>query len=125
MTRRGSAAAAALVAALWVASADPERAQAEGTRDAAPTCAPTGQIDAVLSQAIRDAGPFPAIPVRVLTGRGQPESMPNLRRAWAEAQADLARLSPLATQEICESCGHFVQRDAPDLVVDAIRSLVE
>lgn len=76
-------------------------------------------------RAIREAGPFPAVPVRVLTGRGQPADMPNLRRAWSEAQADLARLSPLGTQEICEACGHFVQRDEPERVVAAIRSLVE
>lgn len=77
------------------------------------------------TRAIREAGPFPAVPVRVLTGRGQPPEMPNLRRAWAESQADLVRLSPLGTQEICETCGHYVQRDDPDRVIEAIRTLVE
>ena len=88
---------------------------------------PRGELDAAeaTTRAIRDAGPFPPVPVRVLTGRGQPPEMPNLRRAWAESQADLVRLSPLGTQEICEDCGHYVQRDAPERVIGAIRALVE
>lgn len=88
---------------------------------------PRGELAAAeaTTRAIREAGPFPTIPVRVLTGRGQPPEMPNLRRAWAESQADLVRLSPLGTQEICEDCGHYVQRDAPERVIAAIRALVE
>lgn len=75
-------------------------------------------------RAIREAGPFPPIPVRVLTALDRPADMPNLRRAWADAQTDLVRLSPLGTQDVCAECGHFIQRDAPERVVDAIRSLV-
>jgi len=74
---------------------------------------------------IREAGPFPPIPVRVLTALDRPADMPNLRRAWADAQADLVALSPLGTQDVCAKCGHSIQRDAPERVVDAIRSLVE
>ncbi len=108
--------------------------EAEAERCAVPWYAklflpggPRGELAAAeaTTDAIREAGPFPAIPVRVLTGRGQPPDMPNLRRAWAESQADLARLSPLGTQEICEACGHYVQRDAPERVIAAIRALVE
>jgi len=73
---------------------------------------------------IRAAGPFPAVPLRVLTATRRPADMPNLRRVWAESQAELSLLSPLGEQEICDTCGHFVQRDAPDRVVEAIRSLV-
>jgi len=60
---------------------------------------PRGELAAAdaTTRAIRDAGPFPPVPVRVLTGRGQLLEMPNLRRAWAESQADLVRLSPLGT----------------------------
>ena len=77
------------------------------------------------TRALRDAGPFPPVPVRVLTATGGREGLPRLERAWAEAQADLARLSPWAEQEICERCGHYVQRDDPKRVIDAIRELVE
>ena len=76
-------------------------------------------------ESLRDAPEFPAIPVRVLTAARRPQNMPNLRRAWAEAQADLAQLSPLATQTICDECGHYVHRDRPDIVVNAIRSIAD
>ncbi|HKK53304.1 MAG TPA: alpha/beta hydrolase, partial [Myxococcota bacterium] len=73
---------------------------------------------------IRAAGPFPAVPLHVLTATQRPASMPNLRRVWAETQAALSQLSPRGEQEICESCGHFIQRDAPERVIEAIRSIV-
>lgn len=74
---------------------------------------------------IREAGAFPEVPVRVLTATRRPDDMPNLKRAWAEAQVALAGMSPLATQEICDTCGHYIQHDAPDRVVSAIRSILE
>jgi hypothetical protein len=60
----------------------------------------------------------------VLTSTQRPADMPELRRVWAETQADLLTLSLEGTLEICETCGHYIQREAPDLVVDAIRSIV-
>ena len=56
--------------------------------------------------------------------RQRANSSDALKRVWAETQADLVNLSPYARQEICETCGHYVQDDAPELVIDAIRSLV-
>ena len=73
---------------------------------------------------IREAGPFPNVPLRVLSGTRRPESMPNLRRVWAETQAELTDLSEQSEQDVCETCGHFIQRDAPERVVEAIRSVV-
>ncbi len=73
---------------------------------------------------IRAAGPFPAVPLRVLTATQRPAEMPNLRRVWAATQAELSLLSPLGEQEICDRCGHFIQRDAPERVIEAIRSIV-
>lgn len=43
---------------------------------------------------------------------------------WAATQAELSGLSPRGEQTICDSCGHFLQRDTPELVVEAIRSIV-
>jgi len=74
---------------------------------------------------IRAAGPFPDVPLRVLTATQRPESMPNLRRVWAETQADLTDLSERSQQEICDSCGHYIQRDAPERVVEAIRAVID
>ncbi|MCA9504937.1 MAG: alpha/beta fold hydrolase [Myxococcales bacterium] len=73
---------------------------------------------------IRAAAPFPPIPVRVLSAMKRPERMPNLRRVWAESQADLARSSPLARQETCSECGHYLHHDAPERVVEAVRSIL-
>ncbi|MEM7412835.1 MAG: alpha/beta fold hydrolase [Myxococcota bacterium] len=74
---------------------------------------------------LRAAAPFPPIPVRVLSAGQRPASMPNLRREWARAQADLARLSPRGSQETCDACGHYVQRDDPERVVRTIQEGVE
>lgn len=81
-------------------------------------------VAARTEEQIRAAGPFPAVPLRVLTATQRPAHMPNLRRVWAETQAELALLSPLGEQEICDTCGHFIQRDAPERVIEAIRSIV-
>jgi pimeloyl-ACP methyl ester carboxylesterase len=81
--------------------------------------------DATRTEAeIRAAGPFPDVPLRVLSATDRPENMPNLRRVWAETQADLAGLSERSEQDICDTCGHFIQRDAPQRVVDAIRAVI-
>ena len=73
---------------------------------------------------IRASGPFPPVPVRILTATRRPESMPNLRRVWAETQADFRSLSPMAKQTICTTCGHYIQLDAPDLVREAIEEIL-
>ena len=81
--------------------------------------------DAARTEAqIRAAGPFPNVPLRVLSATRRPESMPNLRRVWAETQAQLGDLSERSEQDICDTCGHFIQRDDPERVVDAIRAVI-
>jgi hypothetical protein len=40
-------------------------------------------------------------------------------------QADLATLSPQGKQFIAEESGHYIQVDQPELVIDAIREVVE
>ncbi len=49
------------------------------------------------------------------------------RRAkhWLEMQADLAELSDESRWEIVDSAGHFIHHDRPEVVVSAIRSVVE
>lgn len=73
---------------------------------------------------LRAAGPFPSVPLRVLSAARRPSAEPGLRRAWADAQRDLARLSPRGAQETCADCGHYVQREAPERVVRAIASVL-
>jgi len=48
-----------------------------------------------------------------------------MRETWRELQADLARLSPRGEQVIAERSGHYVMRSAPQVVIDAVRRVVE
>ena len=73
---------------------------------------------------VRAAGAFPPIPIVVLSAGGD-WPQPNLRQAWLELQDELARLSPHGSHLIAEQSGHFIQLDQPELVVDAIRTVVE
>jgi pimeloyl-ACP methyl ester carboxylesterase len=40
-------------------------------------------------------------------------------------QRDLAGLSTSSAYRVVEGSGHFIQRDRPDVVVEAIREVVE
>jgi len=40
-------------------------------------------------------------------------------------RAELAVLSPRGRHIIAEECGHYIQVDQPELVIDAIREVVE
>jgi formylglycine-generating enzyme required for sulfatase activity/CubicO group peptidase (beta-lactamase class C family)/pimeloyl-ACP methyl ester carboxylesterase/predicted small lipoprotein YifL len=44
---------------------------------------------------------------------------------WVELQEEWAQISSRSTQIIADGSGHFIQLDQPDLVIDAIRLVVE
>jgi len=75
-------------------------------------------------QAVLRSGPFPEVPVAVLTSGKQPLSTAKFRQVWLETQQDLAKLSPRSTHLICERCGHYIHRDDPELVVGTIEDLL-
>jgi pimeloyl-ACP methyl ester carboxylesterase len=75
-------------------------------------------------QQLRNAGPFPEVPLVVLTGMRKLVEGPTFNRVWLDTQRELAHRSPQARHEVCESCGHYVHRDRPELVVRAIRDVV-
>jgi pimeloyl-ACP methyl ester carboxylesterase len=54
-----------------------------------------------------------------------PEDADRAERWWAELQADLARRSSNGKQVIAEKSGHYIQFYQPELVIDAIRQVVE
>jgi pimeloyl-ACP methyl ester carboxylesterase len=74
---------------------------------------------------LRAAGPLPPVPLVVLSARPpwRFAGSPNVA-VTDELQAALARLVPMARHIIAERSGHFIQRDRPELVVQAVRSLV-
>ena len=84
------------------------------------------EIDAIpLSvAALRRSGPQPPVPVVVLSGV-HPDDSAKFRAAWSELQGRLAASYPDATRIIAAKSGHYIPFDEPELVVDAIRGVVE
>jgi pimeloyl-ACP methyl ester carboxylesterase len=79
-------------------------------------------------QEIESAGPFPPVPLRVISGGTEPPKWllsPDAAEAKRKHQQQLAGLSPLGKQVIAERSGHFPQRSEPDLVLDVLRRLIE
>jgi pimeloyl-ACP methyl ester carboxylesterase len=86
------------------------------------------------------ARPLPSLPLVVLT-HGVPvgaELPPEMRSelppdfpwdtfetVWQELQAGLAALEPNARQVIATESGHYIQLQQPELVIDAVRTVVE
>lgn len=70
------------------------------------------------------AGPLPPIPLIVITA-GHRRDPPEIRMAWSELQRELADRAPGARQILADRSGHYIQYDQPDVVVDAIREVVE
>lgn len=74
---------------------------------------------------IRAAGPFPDIPLIVVSGGRKMPLVPETAfRAHLDGQRDLVALSPQGRQIVAEKSGHFPQIDEPGVVVDAIREIV-
>jgi pimeloyl-ACP methyl ester carboxylesterase len=75
---------------------------------------------------VDEAGAFPDIPVIVLTAGESPSWQGEEERNWwLGLQEELANLSPRSRSQIVESSGHFIQRDRPQVVVDAIKELLD
>jgi pimeloyl-ACP methyl ester carboxylesterase len=78
---------------------------------------------------ITDFGDMPLI----VLSQGLSEAFPQLsdaenqqaREEWQGMQSRLVALSSNSRQIIAEQSGHFIQRDQPDLVIDAIRQIME
>jgi hypothetical protein len=75
-------------------------------------------------QQVRDAGRFPPIPVVVLTGTKKWLEGPAFNRVWLETQKELSELSPKGRHVVCDHCGHYVHKDDPRMVVDAIQDVI-
>jgi pimeloyl-ACP methyl ester carboxylesterase len=64
------------------------------------------------------------IPLVVLT-RGKPPEIAARHPIWLELQRDWVTRSPNAKQIIAANSGHYIHNDEPQLVVNAVRSVVE
>jgi pimeloyl-ACP methyl ester carboxylesterase len=88
------------------------------------------EIDAVPQTVdeIAAAGPFPPVPVSVVTGGAAPPKWlmaASALQARKRHQRELAQLSPQGEQVIAEQSGHFPQLTEPALVLAALRVLIE
>jgi pimeloyl-ACP methyl ester carboxylesterase len=79
-----------------------------------------------VSEDVKAAGPFPDVPVIVIThGKGWFLDTDAWRQQWTVFQKDLASLSPQGKQVTATLSGHVIQLDQPDIVIDAIRQMVD
>jgi pimeloyl-ACP methyl ester carboxylesterase len=73
------------------------------------------------------AGPFPEVPLRVITGGLTPRAWmmsPGVVGARRANQQELARLSPRGQQVIAQKSGHFPQLTEPQLVLRVLEELL-
>jgi len=79
-----------------------------------------------VAEDVKAAGPFPNIPVIVITaGKRWILDTQAWREQWMRFQQDLVLLSPQGKQTIATESGHFIQDQQPALVIDAIQEIVE
>lgn len=92
------------------------------------------ESDAFLASASQTAatGSLGDMPLAVLShdpDKPSSELPPNLanatNQAWEKMQQDLAHLSTRGTQTIVKNSGHYIQIDRPDVVIDAVRHIVD
>lgn len=77
-------------------------------------------------------GPFGDLPLAVLShdpDKPSNDLPPDLARSvnglWERMQEDLAHLSSRGKQTVAKNSGHYIQLDRPDVVIEAIRNIVD
>lgn len=101
-----------------------------GWRDPAST---PDNVDFVTSlEQLRDIHSLGDLPMVVLASGTflreaptRPQAGPRLHEIWQDLPRDLANLSSNSVYRVVESSGHFIQRDRPEVVVDAIRRVLD
>lgn len=101
---------------------------ATGETYAASQITPPGEVSFAASvEQDRTAGPFPNIPLIILS-HGDANKGPRLpvsEEVWQESQRHLLSLSPRSEQVIAKKSGHNIHYDQPELVIDTIRRVFD
>ena len=84
---------------------------------------PEGQDFRASAAQVLTAGPFPPVPLAVLT-HGPPGYGPPLEEPWQELQVAQSQLSPKGRLIVARTPGHYIHNDQPRLVIRAIRRVV-
>ncbi len=73
----------------------------------------------------RRAGPFPEVPLIVLTqGGASGKWSSGLAKVWEASQRNLAKMSKLGRIKVCDDAGHNVHLDRPEVVVQAVLNVI-
>lgn len=76
-------------------------------------------------QQIGQAGPFPAIPLVIVTGGKKPPMVPeHVYQLRTANQLDFLQLSPQSQHIPATQSGHFPQMSEPDVVLQAVRECI-
>lgn len=73
---------------------------------------------------VRNAGPFPNIPLVVLTATNHGSPDREKDAWWMELQRELAAASLQGQHLIAEGSGHYIQDERPALVIDTIKAMI-
>jgi hypothetical protein len=68
---------------------------------------------------------YDGIPESIVTAMGGPDVLAQVIQIHNELQTELVNLSTQGVQIIAHKSGHEIHWDQPDLVIDAIRAIVE
>jgi len=86
-------------------------------------------VSAAQAAATGSLGDLPLIVLSEDPDTPQPDLPEDLAKpasaAWSQMQEELAHLSTSGTQVIAKNSGHYIQLDRPDVVVDAVRTVVD
>jgi pimeloyl-ACP methyl ester carboxylesterase len=85
---------------------------------------PEGLDFRVSAELVLTAGPFPAVPLVVLTHGSPPGDPDPVEEAWQEMQVEQSELSPMGQLIVARKSGHFIHNDQPRLVFRAIRKVI-
>ncbi len=74
----------------------------------------------------RKVGPFPSVPLVVLTQNKSVARWPkSLGRLWVASQRNMVRMSKISRMEVCDDASHNVPKDRPDAVAKAVLNVVK
>jgi pimeloyl-ACP methyl ester carboxylesterase len=73
---------------------------------------------------VKNAGKFPAIPLIVLTAAKQ-HGDAKRELIWRQWQQEITKLSPEGVQLFAWNSGHYIQKQQPELVINAVYTIIQ
>jgi len=109
---------------LWGTTQAHNQAASTGNFDMLFDC--MAQADAIINDQSHPLGDKPLVDVTAGTGTSMPpQTAEKSHDKYAELQAKLLSLSANSKQLVAENSGHFIIIDRPDVVIEAIRQVVQ